>query len=173
MKNINFETHNAAIDFQNKLNELKKLCTAQVNLSDTLIDCNNSFSRLESFVNINKKIKQNVDVNSNEDNLVVAKKSNQLTYMQYTKHNFTCTVIVHDNFGIISVETNNYMLNEILFKRLKIDNISDILGMYYDFECRNCDICGMYKENGADVRQKEENYISAYHTECAYKIDEK
>lgn len=161
MKKIYDEIYTAALDFQTKLNILKKVCNDKDAFADTLLDCNSLYNRFESLYKINT-------TKQPESKLQIIEKSQNLVVKEFTNGDFTCKVIVHDDFGLISVETGNFYLNEVLFKALvnNLDNANKILNMFADYSHRICDICGLYGLNGADIRQVEADYISAYHSTC-------
>ncbi|KAM0687963.1 hypothetical protein COBT_000783 [Conglomerata obtusa] len=157
MKKSNDRIKNASLALLTNLEALRTTYRDPSGLCENLLRLHSTFTAFVSATNCVKP----------EEKAFIPKKSvENLQYYEYN-YNICCVVVVHDTYGVISVDTGyEWLNNKVLVEcQRKFETCKDLIVLYSDFGYRKCDICGKYGE-GADVRISEVDYISAYHSLC-------
>lgn len=104
---------------------------------------------------------------------------NALTEYAYSRGIMNYTLLFHNKYGILKVDTGNVFLNPIcmnyIFKvdpTVQIRKLECFLRSYWDINTRKCDKCRIYFDTKKGeipiIRKREMNYVAAYHESCLF-----
>ncbi|ELA46264.1 hypothetical protein VCUG_02231 [Vavraia culicis subsp. floridensis] len=108
----------------------------------------------------------------------------QFVLYEYNNRDVTFTVLVHNEHGIVQIETGlielNYKamnyVNKLEIKD-QLEQIELFLSLYADFKWRCCDFCleyTIFPDFSFPIgRALEKDFVAAFHLECNEKNDEK
>lgn len=179
MVSIKKKIKNTCEDFVANIQLFRVPIKSETALSKILLTIHSIFAKLMNQIDI-----YNRHIHVKTIKLYRKRESGELVWYGYSHRDTTFTVLVHNNYGVLQIETGLVALNckamdyiNRLNKRNQLEQVELFLSLYADVRWRNCDFCLEYNILPSFSfpigRALEMDYVAAFHLECNEKSDEK